>query len=247
MWVDINVHLELMSTPADQVLKDAHAANVTYIATGTHPEQWHWLEDRTPHVAFGLHPHYLTDQSDWLVTLEDLLHRDKQRAVGEIGLDFRHGMPESERQIRVFENQLSLAHSLNRAVIIHAVKSHHEVIASLKRVRCERFVIHAFTGSRDIAQTYLSLGGYLSAGGLITREPQPRVVSVFQSIPKERILLETDAPDLPIAGQRSGSPTHLPQIGRALAEVLGSSESALQQLSTQNAQRLFDYDFFQSN
>ena len=137
MWVDINVHLELMSTPADQVLKDAHAANVTYIATGTHPEQWHWLEDRTPHVAFGLHPHYLTDQSDWLVTLEDLLHRDKQRAVGEIGIDFRHGMPESERQIRVFENQLSLAHSLNRAVIIHAVKSHHEVINSLKRVRCE--------------------------------------------------------------------------------------------------------------
>lgn len=247
MWVDINTHLELMSAPPDQVLKDAHAANVTYIATGTHPEQWRWLEGRAPHVAFGLHPHYLTVESDWLVTLEDLLHRDERRAVGEIGLDFRHEMPRPEHQIRVFENQLSLAQSLDRAVIIHTVKSHHEVIASLKRVRCERFVIHAFTGSRDIAQTYLSLGGYLSAGGLITREPKPRVVSVFQSISKERILLETDAPDLPIAGHHLGSPAHLPQIGRDLAEILGFTETALQQLSTQNAQRLFDYDFFQSN
>ena len=247
MWVDINTHLELMSAPPDQVLKDAHAANVTYIATGTHPEQWRWLEGRAPHVAFGLHPHYLTVESDWLVTLEDLLHRDEQRAVGEIGLDFRRGMPQPDYQIRVFENQLSLAQSLDRAVIIHTVKSHHEVIASLKRVRCERFVIHAFTGSRDIAQTYLSLGGYLSAGGLITREPKPRVVSVFQSISKERILLETDAPDLPIAGHHLGSPAHLPQIGRDLAEILGFTETALQQLSTQNAQRLFDYDFFQSN
>ena len=44
MWVDINIHLELISTPPDQVLKDAHAANVTYVATGTHPEQWRWLE-----------------------------------------------------------------------------------------------------------------------------------------------------------------------------------------------------------
>ena len=247
MWVDINTHLELMSTPPDQVLKDAHAANVTYIATGMHPEQWRWLEGRAPHVAFGLHPHHLTDESDWLVTLEDLLHRDEKRAVGEIGLDFRRGMPQPDYQIRVFENQLSLAQSLDRAVIIHTVKSHHEVIASLKRVRCERFVIHAFTGSREIAQTYLSLGGYLSAGGLITREPRPRVVSIFQSIPKERILLETDAPDLPIVGHRHGSPAHLPQIGRGLAEILGLTETAFQQLSTQNAQRLFDYDFFQSN
>ena len=247
MWIDINTHLELMSTPPDQVLKDARTANVTYIATGTHPEQWRWLEGRAPHVAFGLHPHHLTDEPDWFLTLEDLLHRDEQRAVGEIGLDFRRGMPKSDCQIRVFENQLSLAQALDRAVIIHTVKSHHELIASLKRVRFERFVIHAFTGSRDIARTYLSLGGYLSVGGLITREPRPRVVSVFQSIPKERILLETDAPDLPIVGHRHGSPVHLPQIGRALAKVLGFSELALQQVSTQNAQRLFDYDFFQSN
>ena len=100
--------------------------------------------------------------------------------------------------------QLELARSFDRAVIIHAVKSHNEVITSLKRVQCERFVIHAFTGSKEIAEAYLSLGGYLSAGGLITRKPHPRALSVFQSIPKSRLLLETDAPDLPIAERETG-------------------------------------------
>ena len=96
---------------------------------------------------------------------------------------------------------------------------------------------------KEIAEAYLSLGGYLSAGGLITRKPHPRALSVFQSIPTSRLLLETDAPDLPIAGERQGSPAHLPMIGRALARDLGLSESVLHRLSTQNAQCLFGCDF----
>jgi TatD DNase family protein len=247
MWVDINAHLELMSSPPEHVLEAARSVDVNFIATGTHPDQWHWIESRAPYLAFGLHPHHVDQQCPWLSILEDLLTRYPQSAVGEVGLDFRSGMPSEESQIHAFESQLALAQSLDRAVIIHAVKSNHEVIKSLRRLKCERFVIHAFTGSREIASAYLSLGGYLSAGGLITREPKPRVVSVFQSIPQDRILLETDAPDLPFAGEQEGSPAHLPLIGCALAKDLGFSESALQQLCTQNAQNLFDYDFSQSN
>ena len=247
MWFDINAHLELMSSPPEHVLEEARAVGVNFIATGTHPDQWHWIEGQSPYVAFGLHPHYVDQPSPWLSILDDLLTRYPQSAVGEVGLDFRSGMPDKELQIHAFESQLALAQSLDRAVIIHAVKSHHEVINSLRRMKCERFVIHAFTGSREIASAYLSLGGYLSVGGLITREPKPRVISIFQSMPRNRILVETDAPDLPIAGEQEGSPAHLPLIGCALAKDLGLSESALQQLCTQNAQNLFDYDFSQSN
>jgi TatD DNase family protein len=247
MWIDINAHLELMSSPPEHVLEATRAVGVNFIATGTHPDQWRWIEGQSPYAAFGLHPHHVDQQCQWLTILEDLLTRYPQSAVGEVGLDFRSGMASKESQIHAFESQLALAQSLDRAVIIHAVKSHHDVINSLRRVKCERFVIHAFTGSHDIASAYLSLGGYLSAGGLITREPKPRVISVFQSIPRDRILLETDAPDLPIAGEQEGSPAHLPLVGRALAGILGLSESALQQLCTQNAQNLFDYDFSQSN
>ncbi len=99
-------------------------------------------------------------------------------------------------------------------MIIHAVKSHTEVISTLKRVGLNRFVIHAFLGSEDIAVAYLTLGGYLSAGGLMTRTPRPRALDVLRNMPTHRLLLETDAPDLPMTEMVESSTEHLPMIGR---------------------------------
>ena len=89
MWVDINTHLELMSSPPDQILEDARSVGVSFIATGTHPDQWRCL--RPARTAFGLHLHHLDQDCDWASVLEDLLSRHEQSAVGEIGLDFRPG------------------------------------------------------------------------------------------------------------------------------------------------------------
>ncbi len=65
MWVDINAHLELMSSPPEHVLEAARAVDVNFIATGTHPDQWHWIEGQSPYVAFGLHPHYVGSKKPW--------------------------------------------------------------------------------------------------------------------------------------------------------------------------------------
>lgn len=196
-------------------------------------------------MAFGLHPQHAADSSDWLSLLEHYLCSYPGYAIGEIGLDFRPHMPTRDIQQRVFENQLALAKELDRPVIIHAVKSHTEVISTLKRVGLNRFVIHAFLGSEDIASAYLVLGGYLSAGGLMTRAPRPRALDVFRNMPTHRLLLETDAPDLPLTGMIEGPPAHLPIIGRSLAADLGISVSALEQLSYSNSCVLFDHDFAQ--
>jgi len=245
VWVDINVHLELMSASTESVNQAANASSVNFIATGTHPDQWRWLVSRTRYLAFGLHPHYAADSSDWLSLLEHYLCSHPCLAIGEIGLDFRPYMPAREIQQRIFEHQLALAKELDRPVIIHAVKSHTEVISTLKRVGLNRFVIHAFLGSEDVAAAYLTLGGYLSAGGLMTRTPRPRALDVFRNMPTYRLLLETDSPDLPLTGMIEGSPEHLPMIGRSLAGDLGISVSALEQLSYSNACVLFDHDFAQ--
>jgi TatD DNase family protein len=245
VWVDINVHLELMSASTESVKQSANALSVNFIATGTHPEQWRWLVGRTRYLAFGLHPQHAVDSSDWLSLLEHYLCSYPDSALGEIGLDFRPYMPAQDIQQRVFENQLALARELDRPVIIHAVKSHTEVISTLRRVGLNRFVIHAFLGSEDIAAAYLILGGYLSAGGLMTRTPRPRALDVFRNMPLHRLLLETDAPDLPLTGRVEGSPADLPMIGRSLAADLGISVSVLEQLSHSNACVLFDHDFAQ--
>jgi TatD DNase family protein len=69
MWVDINAHLELMSSPPEHVLEEARAVGVNFIATGAHPDQWHWIESRSPYLAFGLHPHHVDQQCQWLTIL----------------------------------------------------------------------------------------------------------------------------------------------------------------------------------
>ena len=245
MWVDVNVHLELMPAPSVSVNQAAAAMAVKFIATGTYPDQWDWLVDRTPYLAFGLHPRYAVQTSDWMSLLERHLRENPRSAVGEIGLDFRPQMPSREVQRVVFERQLALAKELDRSVIIHAVKSHSEVISALRRVGLNRFVIHAFSGSENIAADYLAMGGYLSAGGLLTYTPRPKALQVFRSMPRNRLLLETDAPDLPLAGMDQSSPEYLPIIGQSLALDLEISSSALEQLSYANACALFDYEFVQ--
>ena len=243
MWVDINAHLELMSSPVAVVLREAQEASVSFIATGTDPQQWKWLNGRVPYAAFGLHPHKVTRNKSWLCELERLLIENPLSPVGEIGLDYRSHMPAFKMQCACFEDQLCLARELDRPVIIHAVRSHGEVIASLKKTQCTRFVIHAFSGSQEIANIYLNLGGYLSASGLITWRPVPRSVAVFQSIPRDRLLIETNAPDLSPLGVVKGAPKYLPFIASALARHLRISEASLQYQLWSNTCHFFDFDF----
>ena len=77
------------------------------------------------------------------------------------------------------------------------------------------------------------------------RTPRPRALDVFCNMSTHRLLLETDAPDLPMTGMVESSPEHLPMIGRSLAVDLGISVPALEQLSYSNACVLFDHDFSQ--
>ena len=90
MWVDINVHLELMSVPSESVNQAAAAVAVKFIATGTNPDQWDWLVGRTSYLAFGLHPRYAVQTSDWMLLLERHLRENPRSAVGEIGLILGH-------------------------------------------------------------------------------------------------------------------------------------------------------------
>ena len=129
MWVDINVHLELMSVPSESVNQAAAAVAVNFIATGTNPDQWDWLVGRTPYLAFGLHPRYAVQTSDWMSLLERYLCESPRSRLGKSGLDFRPQMP--ARYSRWFLRDNSLAKELDRPVIIHAVKSHFEVISTL--------------------------------------------------------------------------------------------------------------------
>lgn len=112
----------------------------------------------------------------------------KVQIVGEIGLDYLH--PDREAQLRVFEQQLQLAETAGKPVVLHCVKAFEETMALLKRFRLRAVIFHGFIGSPEQAARAVAGGYYLSFGLRSFRSP--RTVQALRSTPPQRLFLETD-------------------------------------------------------
>lgn len=193
-------------------------------------------------MALGLHPYFLERyQPGDLLKLRQLISQHSPLAIGEIGLDFHLSIPQP-LQIEVFREQLDLAEELGLPVILHQRKSHNHVQRQLKLSGFSRGgVIHAFSGSVQQAEDYLSLGFYLGIGGTITYPRANKTIQTLKQISIEHVLLETDAPDMPLAGQQGqrNTPLNIPLIARALAKIKQMDEHELARACWLNYQRLF--------
>lgn len=246
-WIDAHCHPDGLADP-EAALHEATAAGIDHwLLPGTEPQQWQdagqrFLSDPRIRLAFGHHPWFLPPSEPDLSSLQAALSQHPHCvALGEIGLDFHAGStPRAapERQERWFEAQLALAAERQLPVIVHAVKAHDRVLRLLKRYPEVRGVVHAFLGPYQQAGAYLDKGWYLGCGSLILKSAKTR--DAFARMPAERILLETDAPDM-----RPAQPTHdnplldLLQVAEALAQARSQSLAALMQQTSANVRRLF--------
>lgn len=195
------------------------------------------------YTGAGLHPWWVdkTTQSlaDTVAELEPLLNRSV--AIGECGLDALIDLPIDE-QLPWFEAQLQLACDFHKPLIIHVRKTHPQTLALLKRYRPPKGgVIHGFTGSLQQAQAYWRLGFYLGVGGSITYERAKKTRAALAGMPLTSLLLETDAPDMPLSGCQGvpNSPLQLPVITECLAQLRGEEVSVVIEQTTANSRRLF--------
>ncbi len=193
--------------------------------------------------ALGLHPYCLDDhEDDHLVQLDSgLRQRDASVvAVGEIGLHKPAG--NMARQVDLLESQLELARCHDLPVILHQHGAHNEMIRSLKRVPPKAGgVVHAFAGSREMAEAYHAMGLFLGLGGVITYPRAAKTRRAVAAMPLEALLLETDGPDMPLCGYqgRRNTPAQIPAVFRALCAVSGISDrSAAARQLEHNADRL---------
>lgn len=262
---DTHCHFDFLTPPWPplwQRCRDAGLAGL--LVPGVSPSQWPAViaavdsaPDRTIYAALGLHPGFL-QQADTPASpsaLVTLLHDaiDRMRAtpsavslvaIGECGLD---GMIETPmaRQIAFFEVQLLLAQELDLPVVIHARRCHNDMLRCLKKVPLRRGgVIHAFSGSVEIAREYQRIGYLLGVGGTITYARANKTRTAIAQMPLSALVLETDAPDMPIAGRQGepNSPLYLPAIAQALADLHDTSIDDVAQQTTSNAWRLFGLD-----
>lgn len=247
--IDTHCHLDVAEFDADRdaVLARARAAGVVgIIVPAIQAAGWDGLLGlcaREPDLypALGLHPLYLDrHEAAHLAALEARIAAAPVVAVGEIGLDFYVPNLDPERQQRLIEAQLAIARTAGLPVLLHVHKAHDPMLATLRRIRVPGGIVHAFNGSLDQAQRYLDLGFLLGFGGMLTFERSTRLRALARTLPLDRLVLETDAPDMTVAAHRGerNSPEYLPYCLAALAEVRGVDPTSVAQVTTASARRL---------
>lgn len=163
-------------------------------------------------------------------------------ALGETGLDKTIPTPLALQQ-QLLLMQIELANALHKPLILHSVKTHSELLVLLKQHPVHGGgVLHAFSGSVETAQQFIDRGFLLGVGGTITYARAQKTRAALSKVPLAYLLLETDAPDMPLSGQQGqrNSPEYLPLIAQQLAELRGISVDEVALATSQNAQRLFN-------
>ncbi|MEQ9997851.1 TatD family hydrolase [Pectobacterium versatile] len=197
------------------------------------------------YAALGLHPLYIAEhqESDLLRLEEELCQLPvKLVAVGEIGLDLYMPEPQFERQLTFLEAQLRLAKKYDLPTILHSRRSHDRLAQLLRRIDVPRTgVVHGFAGSLAQAQAFIRLGYYIGVGGTITYDRANKTRQAIAQLPLDRLLLETDAPDMPMSGYQ-GQPNRPERISCAfqtLCELRTESPEEIAEALWQNSFRLF--------
>lgn len=211
---------DIASSKANQMLADAY--DYLYFSAGFHPEN---LEGAA-----------LEDIAQIAAIADD----KKCVAIGEIGLDYHWMTSPKETQKAFFEAQITLANELNLPVIVHDREAHGDTLEILKKLQPQG-VLHCFSGSKEMAQEIIKLGMYIGVNGVATFKNAKKTLEVVQSIPPERLVLETDAPYLapePHRGKRNDS-SNIPFIAQKIGDLLQLSTQEVLCLTAENAKRLY--------
>lgn len=254
--VDIGVNLGHRSFGEDReaVIASAVAAGVKeMIVTGTSVAGSRAaleLARRHPGVLWataGVHPHDAARcDAGTIAALRGLAAAPEVVAIGECGLDHNRDFSPRPVQETWFKRQVELAIELRMPLFLHERDAAGAFLAVLDACAPppERVVVHCFTGDGATLREYLRRGFYVGVTGWICDERRGKHLrALVREIPRDRLLVETDAPFLAPRDVRPrierNEPRHLPHIARVIAECRGETAAALAAATTANARRVF--------
>ena len=252
--IDSHCHLDSAEFDDDReaTIERALAAGVEHmmaIGTGHGPpdlEAGLRMADRHPafYATVGIHPHDAAKAGpDDLKRLADLLSHPKALAVGEIGLDYHYDFSPREIQKSTFIEQMGIAALGKKPIVIHTREAWEDTLALIEQHWTPHGIggiMHCFSGGPEEARRAIDLGFYLSFGGIVTFPKALAVQEAAKWTPRDRILIETDAPYLapvPKRGKRN-EPALIVHTARKLAELRGESYEELCAGTTENFHRL---------
>lgn len=250
-FIDTHCHLDFpaFEKPPFRLLANCEKLGIGKILVPAVGRQnWHdvlVLAEAYPQVsaALGIHPCFLAcaDVKD----LDDLaaLIRAKRNmivALGEIGLD-RAADISAQKQRIFFYRQLSMAAEFDLPVMIHSRRMNDEVAAAIKQIPVRSGVVHGFSGSVQQAHKLWALGMKLGVGGVITYSRASKTRRAIAEIPLEALVLETDAPDMPLSGFQGhdNTPERLPMVFDVLCKLRSEEPEKIAQQLYRNSMSLF--------
>jgi TatD DNase family protein len=195
-------------------------------------------------AAVGVHPHDAKTCNDAMVQeLRALASRERVAAVGEIGLDYHYDLSPRDVQRSVFREFVRMARELKKPIVIHTRSAGQEVLDILEQENARDVggVIHCFSEDVAFARRALDLAFDISFSGIVTFKTATAIQEAARFVPRDRYLVETDAPYLapvPLRG-KTCEPAYVVYTARFLAGLRNVAPEQIAQESADNARRRF--------
>lgn len=201
-------------------------------------------EEEDVFACVAVHPHHATEWTPAaLEELSQIAAHPKVVGVGETGLDYYRNRSPRSAQETAFRDHLRLARDLRLPVVIHDRDAHADTLRILEAESggLPAVVLHCFSGDRAMADRVWSLGYYTGIAGPVTYPNGRALRELLRDAPRDRVLLETDAPYLPPTPHRGkrNEPAYLPLAAEAVAATWQVSPEMAAALTTANACRAF--------
>lgn len=203
------------------------------------------LAQQYPYIyaSVGTHPDSAAEVNDAVLEEYKKLCKlnPKVKAIGEIGLDYYYEDVPREIQKQAFLAQLELARELNLPVIVHERDAHEDGFSIIRKFPQVTGVFHCYSGSAEMARQLVKLGWYIGFTGVLTFKNARKAVQTAESIPLDRIVIETDCPFMspePFRGKRN-DPSRVYRMAEALAQLRGISTEEAIRITTENGKRLY--------
>ena len=195
------------------------------------------------YAAVGSHPDAADEVSEAVLEEYRQLCRNnpKIKAIGEIGLDYHYEDIPREIQLKAFRAQMALAAELELPVIVHEREAHADGMAVVDEFPTVKGVFHCYSGSAEMAAELVKRGWYIGFTGVLTFKNARKALEVAASIPRDRLVLETDCPYMapePFRGRRN-HPGYLYRMAQRLAQLWQTDEEEIRRITTENGKRLY--------
>ena len=252
--IDSHCHLdsEIWQEDLPDVINRAEAAGVTTMVTIGSDDSVAYAQRAVAlaqtraniFATVGIHPHNAADcDASVFESISELAHDPNVVGIGETGLDYHYDLSPRDTQKTVFRQFISLAKSLDKALVIHVRDAFEDCIQIMKEEDISncRTIIHCFSGSNENAKAFLDLGCWISIPGIVTFKKSGDIPNVAATVPNDKLLIETDCPYLapvPFRGKRN-EPSYLVHTAEFIANLRGLSIEDLASLTNANTRDVY--------